>query len=188
MYTTYSAVVAFYLLLIAISAIAQGSQSGYDLPVLPSAAQISASLNKLPDLYRGIVSATFIGTIPRIFWVTMKDIKPNDVAPHIKRVFDHHQSWKAVVADDAGADAFMRIVYANTSLLWAYDMINPSLGAAKADLWRYSVLYAVGGVYFDADSAFSSSLDKVILFTEHTQEHFTSRMRLILLLEWRLST
>jgi mannosyltransferase OCH1-like enzyme len=155
----------FFVLLIGIAVVTQGgSQNGYDLPVLPPAAQIAASLGKLPELYRGILSATFIGSIPKIFWVTMKDISPNNIAPHIKRVFEHHQSWKAIVADDSSAEAFMRIVYANTSLLWAYDMINPSLGAAKADLWRYSVLYASGGVYFDADSAFSSSLDKVTLF------------------------
>ena len=29
---------------------------------------------------------------------------------------------------------------------------NPALGAAKADLWRYAVLYAVGGVYIDVDA------------------------------------
>ena len=35
-------------------------------------------------------------------------------------------------------------------------------GAFKADLWRYSVLYAYGGVYLDDDSDIKTPLDEVI--------------------------
>lgn len=29
----------------------------------------------------------------------------------------------------------MNTVFANTSALWAYNMIHPDAGAAKADIW-----------------------------------------------------
>ena len=33
----------------------------------------------------------------------------------------------------------MRRYFNNTSLLWAYNLINDDLGAAKADIWRLRV-------------------------------------------------
>ncbi len=61
--------------------------------------------------------------------------------------------------DDNDVNIFMQDVFAKTSLLWAFQMINPKLGAMKADIWRYAVLYALGGVYVDADSSFNHKLD-----------------------------
>lgn len=37
-----------------------------------------------------------------------------------------------------------------------FHSINPALGAMKADLWRYCVLYREGGVYFDVDDFVSN--------------------------------
>eukprot|EP00808_Paulinella_micropora_P016452 g71549.t1 len=36
------------------------------------------------------------------------------------------------------------------------------VGAAKADLWRYQVLYRLGGVYVDLDATLNASLDELI--------------------------
>ena len=36
-------------------------------------------------------------------------------------------------------------------LQWAYNAINPKLGAAKADVWRYAVMWCYGGFYMDYD-------------------------------------
>lgn len=44
--------------------------------------------------------------------------------------------------------------YPNTSLLWAYNMINPRARIATADIWRYAALYALGGFYLDDDASF----------------------------------
>ena len=46
----------------------------------------------------------------------------------------------------------MQETFPNTSLLWAYHQIHPMCGAAKADIWRYAVLFVFGGVYIDDDS------------------------------------
>lgn len=45
-------------------------------------------------------------------------------------------------------------------ILGAYDMLN--IGAAKADLWRYLILYKNGGVYLDIDSVWQGSFDELI--------------------------
>lgn len=63
-------------------------------------------------------------------------------------------------------DEFMRRIFANTSLLWAYEAINPICGAAKADIWRYAVLYLYGGVYIDDDSDLIAPLNDVIKPTD----------------------
>jgi len=46
----------------------------------------------------------------------------------------------------------------------AFSKLN--LGAAKADLWRYLVLYKEGGVYLDIDAVLYNSLDTLINDTD----------------------
>jgi mannosyltransferase OCH1-like enzyme len=48
------------------------------------------------------------------------------------------------VTSNEEKDHFMNTVFANTSLLWAYHAIHPQAGAAKADIWRYCVLWTYG--------------------------------------------
>ena len=52
--------------------------------------------------------------------------------------------------------------FANTSVLWAYNMINPALMAAKVDIWHLAVLWLYGGVYIDIDSGKHERLSTVI--------------------------
>ncbi len=59
-------------------------------------------------------------------------------------------------------DEFMNTTFAGTSYLWAYHMISPAAGAAKADLWRYAALWTYGGVYIDDDSDMKRPLDMMI--------------------------
>ncbi len=44
----------------------------------------------------------------------------------------------------------------------AYHLISPLLGAAKADIWRYAVLWLYGGVYLDYDSDIRTLFDELI--------------------------
>lgn len=55
----------------------------------------------------------------------------------------------------------MNKTFHGTSILWAYNTINPLVGAARADIWRYCVLYIFGGLYLDDDSDIKTSLDNV---------------------------
>jgi len=49
----------------------------------------------------------------------------------------------------------------NDNLLVAYNSL--AIGAAKADLWRYLVLYKYGGIYLDMDAIIIQPLDKLFL-------------------------
>ena len=51
-------------------------------------------------------------------------------------------------------------------VLEVYDKIIP--GAFKADLWRYCVLYKLGGIYADIDMICLNSFDKVIKAVSYT--------------------
>lgn len=44
----------------------------------------------------------------------------------------------------------------------AYLSINPKYGAARADLFRYLLMYREGGVYLDIKSCFTRPLDEVL--------------------------
>lgn len=55
----------------------------------------------------------------------------------------------------------MNTTFANTGINWAYNVINPLIGAARADIWRYCVLYLHGGLYLDDDSDIKVPLDNV---------------------------
>jgi inositol phosphorylceramide mannosyltransferase catalytic subunit len=48
-------------------------------------------------------------------------------------------------------------------ILEYYDSINPEYGPAKSDIFRYVVVYHVGGVYLDIKSTITRPLDEVLL-------------------------
>ncbi len=77
-------------------------------------------------------------------------------------LFERNKNWEVHICDNQIKDEFMNKTFAGTSFLWAYHVISPAAGAAKADLWRYAVLWTYGGVYIDDDSDIKSPLDKVV--------------------------
>jgi mannosyltransferase OCH1-like enzyme len=67
----------------------------------------------------------------------------------------HMHSWRELNPDythtfynDADARGFIRVHF-DAQVNAAYDALAP--GAARADLWRYCIMYIQGGVYVDAD-------------------------------------
>lgn len=87
----------------------------------------------------------------------------NDTIPkHLQEFVNRNKHWTVNIVSNDMKDIFMAKFFANTSLLWAYHSINPICGAAKADIWRYAVLYTYGGVYIDDDSDLIAPLDDVI--------------------------
>ena len=59
-------------------------------------------------------------------------------------------------------------------MLDTYFKINPSYGAARSDLFRYLLIYAVGGVYLDLKSSVAASLDKLTANKEYILSHWPS--------------
>ena len=89
---------------------------------------------------------------------TWKERKlPFWVASHRRHLIALNPSYRFEIWDDRDCEHFMRTV-AEPWIRWAYFTINPSVGAARADIWRYAVLHRCGGVYFDLDSTLIGSL------------------------------
>ena len=101
--------------------------------------------------------------IPKRIWIAVRDDQDIGALPkHLKEFLNRNRNWSTHIVSNSMKDEFMNRTFANTSLLWAYHMINPQCGAAKADIWRYAVLYNYGGVYIDDDSDIIAPLDDVI--------------------------
>lgn len=133
-----------------------GAGEGPQLPIFPPSLQ---ELNFSKSAY----VAKEGRKIPKILWIAV--VNKTEVAAweHIVREQTLNPGWQVNLWDNADKDAFMAKHFAGTSLLWAYDNINPVVGgAAKADIWRYAALYIHGGVYIDSDSALTKPIDDMI--------------------------
>ena len=75
------------------------------------------------------------------------------------RMLSINPSFTHEVYDDSDIFYFIKENY-DTDALSAYESLNA--GAAKADFWRYCVLYTNGGIYLDIDSEILSNLDELI--------------------------
>ncbi len=128
----------------------------WDLPALPTDLSVLELFSKET------------GRIPRNIWVGMKT-KPtsnNQLPDHLQKLFERAEgetnAWIPEVMGNAEQLAFMEKYYAGTSTLWAFKMINPKVGNAACDIWRYALLYAIGGLYLDDDSYLEASLNKLV--------------------------
>jgi len=99
--------------------------------------------------------------IPKVIYQTWKT---KDLPPTVQKVRDDIQAlnpdYKMVLYDDAEMDTFMKMS-CDEAVYKIYSNLN--VGAAKADFWRYCVLYKYGGVYLDIDSTIIKPLDELIL-------------------------
>ena len=78
----------------------------------------------------------------------------------------HNPNYQQIIYNDDDIDNFLKTYYKNHSI-WgdhiynAYNKINPKIRAARADFFRYLLLYEKGGIYLDIKSA-SRNLDSII--------------------------
>jgi mannosyltransferase OCH1-like enzyme len=107
--------------------------------------------------------ANYTKNIPRNIWIAVRD-KNDELPSHLKAFFANNPGWNVNICDNQCKDQFMNENFRQTSLLWAYNIINPLIGAARADVWRYAVLYLNGGYYMDEDSDMKTPLDEVCAF------------------------
>lgn len=121
------------------------SGAGYDLPVLPDSNAMLEAMKTLDGPYSNLTSRkSSCHHIPRLLWLTMNHAPTHhgDLPLHVRQYMELNNNWEPAIIDNQYADKFKTTVFANTSTLWAYRSVNPVLGAAKADIWRYAVLYA----------------------------------------------
>lgn len=100
--------------------------------------------------------------IPRIIHQTFKSPPwPTEIAENVDLLKAMNRGWDYRFYTDDDIRDYIERAY-GTAVLRRYDMIDTRYGAARADLFRYLLLYREGGVYLDMKSGASRPLDEVI--------------------------
>ena len=98
--------------------------------------------------------------IPKIIHQTFKTAKlPLLTRWHISKFRKKNPDYVYQFYDDGRIEKFLEEEFGD-EMLNLYLKIN--IGAAKADFFRYAVLYKKGGVYVDIDSSINGSLNEFI--------------------------
>ncbi|MCX2478659.1 glycosyltransferase [Pedobacter sp. MC2016-15] len=99
-------------------------------------------------------------SIPKIIHQTFKSSKlPLIPRLHISRLRKKNPAYTYEFYDDARIARFLKDEF-DPEVFELYSRLN--IGAAKADFFRYAVLYKKGGVYLDIDCSVKSRLDDFI--------------------------
>jgi len=85
---------------------------------------------------------------------------PDSIQKNINQLKLDNPGWELRLYDDQDIDCYIQSYFPN--LLPIYKKINPIYGAAKADFFRYLVVYKDGGVYLDIKSGASKPLNLII--------------------------
>ena len=117
---------------------------GWTLPVFPSQSKPNESKD-----------------IPHEFYIVARDEKARST-PNIRHMQQINPDVQFHFFSPDEANDWMKREFSGTSVLWAYEMINPLLIAAKIDLWRLAILWLRGGVYIDDDSLLGDPLASII--------------------------
>jgi mannosyltransferase OCH1-like enzyme len=137
----------------------------WNYPILPSDTN-SILTNNNTHSNGALFSEKMEKLIPRKIWVGVREKPQNDssLPPHLKEMFSRakNDSWEVNILENREQLEFMEKYWSNTSVLWAYKIINPLLGVAACDIWRYATLYKFGGLYLDDDSYIKESLEIIV--------------------------
>ena len=115
--------------------------------------------------------------IPKVVYQTWytRDFPP-PIEQKRKEMMDKNAEYSFVLFTDDEMDAFVNEQFPG-EIADAYNKLN--IIVAKADFWRYLVLYKYGGIYLDIDSFIEKPLcdliqeeDKAILSAEQNQFKF----------------
>ena len=101
--------------------------------------------------------------IPKIIHQTLKNkysISPV-LEANIQNLIHLNQNWDYRLYDDEDIRKFL-LTYYGSDIIRTFDSINPLYGAARADFFRYLLMYEQGGVYLDIKSTASRRLDDVL--------------------------
>lgn len=104
--------------------------------------------------------------IPRIIHQTYYSKKlPQEFQENVNNLINRNPNWEYRFYDDKDIIDFISSNYEPVVLQY-FNRINPKYGAARSDLFRYLLLYKVGGVYLDIKSNINQPIDDIILSTD----------------------
>ena len=123
-------------------------------------------LNEGPAI-RAIAPVAPGSEIPRILHQTYqsRDLS-TELQLRMSALIEGNPGWEHRFYDDRDIDEFIAREYGSEILL-AYRRIDPEYGAARADLFRYLVMYKVGGVYIDIKSGAAKPLEQIVSPSDH---------------------
>ena len=102
--------------------------------------------------------------IPKVIYQTWKTKNLHENCIKVRnKIQSLNPTYEMILYDDADMDSFIQTNF-NKDVYDCYSQLN--VGAAKADFWRYCVLYKNGGVYLDIDSVILQPLDNLIQETD----------------------
>ena len=127
-----------------------------DKPILPAS---------VPEPYTFNATHGVVKLIPQHMWIAVRNV--SDGRPgHLPGFLKKNANWTVHFEGNTEKDAFMETIFANTSTLWAYHVLNPAIGTAKVEIWRLAVLYVYGGLYMDDDAVLNTKLDDIVSPTD----------------------
>lgn len=111
--------------------------------------------------------------IPKIIHQTYfkKVDLPTPAKKNIAFLKEKNPGWEHRFYDDNDIVDFIKAHY-SPDILRIYNKINPKFGAARADLFRYLLIYKVGGVYLDLKSTATKPLDDITSGQEYILTHW----------------
>lgn len=84
-----------------------------------------------------------------------------ELAANVESIKSLNPDWQHTLYDERMMKEFIDANY-GAEMLRYYDRINPKYGAVRADLFRYLLLYKLGGVYLDIKSTVTRPFNDVI--------------------------
>lgn len=109
--------------------------------------------------------------IPKIIHQTAKDLTNKDLIENTLELKSQNPYWDYCFYDDKDVEKTILHLY-NREFLNAYLKINPKYGAARADFFRYLIMYKTGGVYLDIKSGAQKTLDEITDKHEYILSHW----------------
>lgn len=86
---------------------------------------------------------------------------PEDLQANIARMRAANPGWDFRLYDERSMPEYIRDHY-GPRVLEYYLKINPRYGAARADLFRYLLIYRLGGIYLDVKSSITKPLSATL--------------------------
>jgi mannosyltransferase OCH1-like enzyme len=100
--------------------------------------------------------------ISKLVWIGYRKTPGiNETSAHVLKMKKKNLDWKFHLWG-IEKHHFMETYFFNTSVLWAFNHVNPAIGVSWSDIWRLCVLWAYGGFYIDDDSYIDTPFNNII--------------------------
>lgn len=119
------------------------------------------TLNKPAD-YGFVKERPFVKSVPKIIHqiaINYSEL-PEEINENINKLKALNPGWEYRYYDETAVQEYLKVHY--PELISLYNSISQVYGAAKADFFRYLLLYNEGGIYLDLKSTINRPLDEVL--------------------------